>query len=38
VKASGGIRDLATAPRMLDACATRLGMSAAVVVLVGLPT
>ncbi|TKJ21840.1 deoxyribose-phosphate aldolase [Blastococcus sp. CCUG 61487] len=37
VKASGGIRDLATALRMLDAGATRLGMSATVAVLAELP-
>jgi deoxyribose-phosphate aldolase len=37
VKASGGIRDLATALRMLDAGATRLGMSATLSVLAELP-
>lgn len=37
VKASGGIRDLATALRMLDAGATRLGMSATLAVLDELP-
>lgn len=33
IKASGGIRDLATATRMVEAGATRLGMSASVAVL-----
>jgi deoxyribose-phosphate aldolase len=37
VKASGGIRDTATAIAMLDAGATRLGMSATRAVLDGLP-
>jgi deoxyribose-phosphate aldolase len=37
VKASGGIRDLATALRLLDAGATRLGMSATLAVLAALP-
>jgi len=37
VKASGGIRDTATAIAMLDAGATRLGMSATRAVLEGLP-
>ncbi|WP_040339688.1 deoxyribose-phosphate aldolase [Candidatus Blastococcus massiliensis] len=37
VKASGGIRDLATALRMLDAGATRLGLSATLAVLAELP-
>jgi deoxyribose-phosphate aldolase len=36
VKASGGIRDTATAIAMLDAGATRLGMSATRAVLDGL--
>lgn len=37
VKASGGIRDLRTVLRMLDAGATRLGMSATLAVLAELP-
>jgi len=37
VKASGGIRDTATALAMLDAGATRLGCSASRVILAGLP-
>lgn len=37
VKASGGIRDTATALAMLDAGATRLGLSASRAVLAGLP-
>ena len=37
VKASGGIRDTATAIAMLDAGATRLGMSSTRAVLDGLP-
>ena len=37
VKASGGIRDTATAIAMLDAGATRLGMSSTRAVLAGLP-
>lgn len=37
VKASGGIRTLATARQMLDAGATRLGMSATLAVLAELP-